>query len=180
MTVKTLILIILWYATNCAYNVFNAKIKNANFPIILAFLQICLGLLYPAPLYILSLRRLPTITLNDIFILAPIAISNVIGHTATVIATYQPGGGTFSHVIKASEPVVSVFLLMTINGVLPKPLSALSLIPICYGVAYASTLGDLALQKLINEFTSKTAMWVKNYRGFLKSILNLLNVIVWP
>jgi hypothetical protein len=46
----------------------------------------------------------------------------------------QKGGGSFTHVIKASEPVVAVILGLIINKAVPKPLTALSLLPITYGI----------------------------------------------
>ena len=49
------------------------------------------------------------------------------------IVRFQKGGGSFTHVIKASEPVVSVLLGLLINRVVPRPLTALSLLPITYG-----------------------------------------------
>jgi hypothetical protein len=49
---------------------------------------------------------------------------------------FEKGGGSFTHVIKAAEPVVSVILGLFINKDVPKPLTALSLLPITYGVAY--------------------------------------------
>ena len=70
----------------------------------------------------------------------------------------QKGGGSFAHVIKASEPVVAVLLNLVIKGNAPKPLTALSLIPIVYGVAYAATLGDFNPVKMKTELTSVIAM----------------------
>lgn len=60
-------------------------------------------------------------------------------------------------VIKASEPVVSVILGLIVNGIVPKPLTAASLLPITYGVAYASTLGQLDVKTMSRELTTKAA-----------------------
>ena len=75
--------------------------------------------------------------------------------------------------IKASEPVVSTALNFAINKVVPKPLTALSLLPITYGVAYASTLGNLNPAAMTKEFTTKAAkMAMCSNVGFaLRSIL---------
>ena len=89
----------------------------------------------------------------------PIAFLNAAGHVGAVIAMFQVGGGSFTHVIKASEPVVSVILGLFVNGVIPKPLTAISLLPITYGVAYASTLGNLDLNTMSKELTTKAAMY---------------------
>lgn len=72
---------------------------------------------------------------------------------------FQKGGGSFTHVIKASEPVVSVVFCFLFLGVNPKPFTALSLLPITYGVAYASTLGNLSWATISSEMTSITAMY---------------------
>jgi hypothetical protein len=74
-----------------------------------------------------------------------------------VNAMFEKGGGSFTHVIKASEPVVSVLLGLALMGIVPKPLTALSLLPITYGVAYASTLGQLNIATMSKELTSKAA-----------------------
>jgi Triose-phosphate Transporter family len=85
---------------------------------------------------------------------------NAGGHACAVIAMFQVGGGSFTHVIKASEPVVSVILGLAINGAVPKPLTALSLLPITYGVAYASTLGQLDVVTMSRELGTMAAKWV--------------------
>jgi hypothetical protein len=69
-------------------------------------------------------------------------------------------------VIKASEPVVSVILGLIVNGIVPKPFTAASLLPITYGVAYASTLGQLDVKTMSRELTTKAAKYV-----FLRTIL---------
>jgi hypothetical protein len=98
---------------------------------------------------------------------------NAIGHACTVVATFETGGGSLTHVIKASEPVVSVLLGIVINGIIPNPFTALTLIPVTYGVAYASTLGDLNITTMSKEFTSKVAMMAmtSNFAFAMRSIL---------
>ena len=71
--------------------------------------------------------------------------------------TYYPPFSSSMAVIKASEPVVSVILGLIVNGIVPKPLTAASLLPITYGVAYASTLGQLDVQTMSRELTTKAA-----------------------
>jgi hypothetical protein len=70
---------------------------------------------------------------------------------------FQKGGGSFTHVIKASEPVVSVILNLFINKEVPRPLTAISLLPVTYGVAYASTLGNLDPSTMSRELTTAAA-----------------------
>ena len=149
----------IWYSFNAGYNVYNSKTKSAlAYPIFVSILQLVVGLLYAIPLWIIGLRKLPKLTFSDILHLSPIVFLNALGHTATVIAMFEKGGGSFAHVIKASEPVVSAILSLLMNGILPTPLAGLSLLPITYGVAYASTLGDLSIQTMAKELTTKAAM----------------------
>lgn len=106
-------------------------------------------------------------------ILLPIAALNTLGHVSAVVAMFEKGGGSFTHVIKASEPVVSVILNLLLLGIVPKPLTALSLLPITYGVAYASTLGQLNVSNMARELTSKAAKMamISNISFCLRSIL---------
>ena len=53
--------------------------------------------------------------------------------------------------------MVSVVLGLLINSVVPKPLTALSLLPITYGVAYASTLGQLDVVTMSRELGTMAA-----------------------
>lgn len=166
------ILFALWYAFNAGYNVTNAHAKIFPFPIAISVVQLVIGLVYAVPLWVLGVRDAPRLSFSDIFRLLPIAALNAIGHTTTVVAMFQKGGGSFAHVIKASEPVVSVVLGMLINGQIPKPLTAASLLPISYGVAYASTLGKLDVATMAKELTSVTAVMamIGNIAFALRSI----------
>lgn len=166
------VLFALWYAFNAGYNVTNAHAKIFPFPIAISVIQLVIGLVYAVPLWVLGVRDVPRLSFSDIIRLLPIAALNAIGHTTTVVAMFQKGGGSFAHVIKASEPVVSVVLGMLINGQIPKPFTAASLLPISYGVAYASTLGKLDVATMSKELTSTTAVMamIGNIAFALRSI----------
>lgn len=137
------------------YNAFVKK--DFQLPWTSATLQLVIGLFYAFPLWFLKVRKVPNITLQDLGKLLPIALLNAGGHACAVNAMFEKGGGSFTHVIKASEPVVSVILGFFVNGIIPKPFTALSLFPITYGVAYASTLGDLNVKTMSKELTTKAA-----------------------
>ncbi len=155
-------------------NVYNAFVKkDFKYPWTTSTLQLMVGLVYALPLWGFKVRDVPKINKDDLMKLLPIAGLNAFGHTAAVIAMFEKGGGSFTHVIKASEPVVSTALNFAINKVVPKPFTALSLLPITYGVAYASTLGNLNPAAMTKEFTTKAAkMAMCSNVGFaLRSIL---------
>lgn len=169
-----LFLFVLWYAFNAGYNVYNSLLKSPfPLPITIALLQLPAGLIYVIPLWILGIRKTPNLSIGDIFKLLPIVLLNAAGHAAAVIAMFQIGGGSFTHVIKASEPVASVILGLLVSGVVPKPLTFLSLLPITYGVAYASTLGNLDVNTMARELTTKAAIFafICNVAFALRSIL---------
>lgn len=170
---QLLVLFAAWYGFNAGYNVTNAHLKVFAFPITISALQLVVGLVYALPLWILGIRPPPKLTFNDLIKLFPVAALNAIGHTVTVIAMFQKGGGSFAHVIKASEPVVSVLLGLVVNGAVPKPFTALALLPVSYGVAYASTLGNLSVASMSKELTSVTAIFamIGNVSFALRSIL---------
>lgn len=163
-----------WYAFNAGYNVYNAFLKDAyKFPAAVSAIQLAVGLGYAFPLWILGLRKVPSLTLADLIKILPIAFLNALGHACTVFAMFEKGGGSFTHVIKASEPVVSVILGIFILGAIPKPLTAISLFPISYGVAYASTLGNLNPASMAKELTTKAAKMAmaSNVAFSLRSIM---------
>ena len=96
--------------------------------------QLLVGLFYAFPLMFLGIRKMPKLTVKDVITLLPIVLLNTCGHITAVIAMMQKGGGSFTHVIKASEPVVAVIMGLIVNGAVPKPLTAISLFPITYGI----------------------------------------------
>jgi len=157
-----------------ADNVYNAYVKkDFQYPWTTSTLQLMVGLFYAFPLWISKVRKWPTINKDDFLKLLPIAMLNAFGHTCAVVAMFEKGGGSFTHVIKASEPVVSVLLNLIINGIVPKPVTSASLLPITYGVAYASTLGNLDVKTMSKELTTKAAIMAMGSNvGFaLRSIL---------
>jgi len=157
-TISLIGLFAVWYAFNAGYNVYNSKLKgDLPLPLAISISQLLVGLLYALPLWITGMRKAPNLTWKDLVRIFPVAALNAIGHATTVVATFQKGGGSFTHVIKASEPVVSTILALFINGVVPPPLTGLSLLPITYGVAYASTLGNLSPASMAKELTTKAA-----------------------
>lgn len=148
---KVVLLFLVWYTLCGAYNVYNGKGKKdlvdedgALLPFALACSQLMVGLFYAVPLWFTGTRKPPTMRPRDILTILPIALLNTVGHLAMVVAMGTKGGGSFTHVVKAAEPVVSVILslLMYGLGTFPTPVAAMSLIPITYGVAFASTLGN--------------------------------------
>lgn len=173
-TLKIIGMFVVWYAFNAGYNVYNAFMKrDFQFPYSTATAQLFIGLLYAIPLWLSGLRKMPILNTDDLLQILPIAFLNALGHTSTVVATFEKGGGSFTHVIKAAEPVVSVLLGFLVNKVVPKPFTFLSMLPITYGVAYASTLGNLNPASMRKELTTKAAKlaMTSNFAFSMRSIV---------
>lgn len=82
-------------------NVYNAFMKkDFQYPWASAAIQLAVGLFYVVPLFLLKLRKMPKISLEDFKRLLPIALLNAGGHACTVNAMFEKGGGSFTHVIK--------------------------------------------------------------------------------
>jgi len=128
----------LWYAFNIAYNIYNKKALNVlAYPWTVATIQMCAGVLYFVPLWILGLRKAPKLNFEEIKTLIPIALCHTGVHVGAVIAL-GAGAVSFAHIVKASEPVVTCALnYLFLGQVLPLPVY-LTLLPIIGGVAIAS------------------------------------------
>jgi solute carrier family 35, member E1 len=102
-------------------NVYNAFVKqDFPYPWATSALQLLVGLLfYSVPLWLINVRKLPNLNGQDLLQLFPIALLNAGGHACAVNAMFEKGGGSFTHVIKASEPVVSVLLGRLFLGICP-------------------------------------------------------------
>jgi len=178
--VKVTLLFVVWYTLCGAYNVYNGKAKKdlvdeegMMIPYTMACAQLIVGLFYAIPLWFSGARKPPTMQPKDMLTILPIALVNTVGHWAMVVAMCTKGGGSFTHVIKAAEPVVSVLLSLLIFGAssFPTPIAALSLIPITYGVAYASTLGNFGdIRGALTTVAAGMAM-LSNVSFALRSIL---------
>ncbi len=159
--VELLLLFVVWYGTSVSYNVYNKKVNNdLLLPWTMGAAQLVIGMIYVVPLFLLSLRKPPKLTkISHILDLMPIVILNTIGHITAVIAMSTPGGGSFTHVIKASEPLVQVLVqfVWSRGKTVPKIFTGLCLLPVTYGVAYAATSGNLSVDSMAKEFTSDAA-----------------------
>ncbi len=144
-----------------SYNVYNKKVNNdLLLPWTMGAAQLATGMIYVLPLFLLNLRKPPTLTkISHVLALMPIVILNTIGHITAVIAMSTPGGGSFTHVIKASEPLVQVVVqfFWTRGKNVPKIFTGLCLLPVTYGVAYAATSGNLSIASMSTEFTTDAA-----------------------
>jgi solute carrier family 35 protein E1 len=105
-----------WYAFNAGFNVTNKQILNQfNFAWIVSWLQLATGLGFVLPAWATGARRFPRIDSKIIRAFAPISLLHAGGHVLQVSAMGS-GSVFFTHVIKASEPLVGVIVSFLATG----------------------------------------------------------------
>eukprot|EP00620_Florenciella_sp_RCC1587_P022269 CAMPEP_0182570978 /NCGR_PEP_ID=MMETSP1324-20130603/11117_1 /TAXON_ID=236786 /ORGANISM="Florenciella sp., Strain RCC1587" /LENGTH=317 /DNA_ID=CAMNT_0024785425 /DNA_START=46 /DNA_END=999 /DNA_ORIENTATION=- len=162
----TVFYVALWYGLNIGYNIYNKDTSNQfPFPWIIGCISLGAGLLYMLPVWLLGVRKIPKLTSGDVTKIATIAALHTIGHFGAVLSM-SFGAATFTHVVKAAEPVFSTIL----NGLINKswaPMQVnLTLIPVVAGVAWSCMTG-FSIEMNVNAFIG--AM-VSNLAFSLRSI----------
>lgn len=156
----TLFYIVLWYGLNIGYNVFNKDTCNQfAYPWTIGSISLGVGLLYMLPVWLTGMRKIPKLTLGDVTKIGTISLLHVIGHFGAVISM-SLGAVTFTHIVKAAEPVCTTILTGMIMGVwAPMKVNA-TLIPVVAGVAIASMKGftiDMNVPAFIGAMVSNVA-----------------------
>jgi len=155
----------LWYLFNIGYNIYNKKALNAlPIPWTMALLQLAVGIPYCFALWITGLRKAPKLNSDNVKALIPISLGHLGTHIGAVISL-GAGAVSFTHIIKASEPVVSAALSAVMLGAVYSPITYLTLIPIVGGVALAS------LKELSFTWIGFWAAILSNVSSALRGIL---------
>jgi len=136
--VKVPMYILLWYILNIGYNIYNKKCLIAYpFPWAVALYQMAFGWLIFVPLWLLKVRKVPSLTMAQAIKISPSALGHLATHVGAVIAFFS-GAVSFGHIVKASEPVVSSLLNFLFMGEVLRWQVYASLLPIIGGVGLAS------------------------------------------
>ncbi|CAM9890140.1 unnamed protein product, partial [Ectocarpus sp. 8 AP-2014] len=99
--------------------------------------QTVIGLVYLIPMWASGMQKVPKLTKEDVIKLLPISVLHAGGHLAAVLSM-SAGAVSFTHIIKASEPVAST-VIGPFFGVEVQPMTVnMFLLPIVGGVAYAA------------------------------------------
>merc|ERR1719231_1945838 len=155
----------LWYLFNIGYNIYNKKALNAlPIPYTMAALQLLVGIPYVAALWATGLRKAPSLTTEDVKKLIPVSLGHLGTHIGAVVSL-GAGAVSFTHIIKASEPVVSAALSALMLGSFYSPITYLTLVPIVGGVALAS------LKELSFTWVGFIAAMGSNLSSALRAIL---------
>eukprot|EP00614_Pseudopedinella_elastica_P015415 CAMPEP_0172582344 /NCGR_PEP_ID=MMETSP1068-20121228/1764_1 /TAXON_ID=35684 /ORGANISM="Pseudopedinella elastica, Strain CCMP716" /LENGTH=383 /DNA_ID=CAMNT_0013375667 /DNA_START=33 /DNA_END=1184 /DNA_ORIENTATION=+ len=128
----------LWYALNIGYNIYNKKALNVlPLPWTMALFQLFAGIPYVMLLWLTGLRVAPKLNMENVKNLCPSAACHLGTHVGAVLSL-GAGAVSFTHIVKASEPVVSAALsAIFLKQFMPIPVY-LSLLPVIGGVGLAS------------------------------------------
>lgn len=156
----------LWYILNIGYNIGNKSVLNAlPLPWTAATIELFFGFPYVAFLWLTGLRKAPKLSFDNIKTLSSQAFFLAATHVAGVIS-FGAGAISFTHILKATEPVWSALILAVGFGeFLPLPVY-LSLVPIMGGVGLAS------LKELSFTWLSFTAGTISAVTSATKAILS--------
>jgi len=164
-TLKTGSFFALWYLFNIGYNIYNKKALNAlALPYSMATLQLAVGVPYVLLLWLTGLRKAPKMSADNVKTLIPVSIGHLGTHIGAVVSL-GAGAVSFTHIVKASEPVVSAALSAVMLGAFYHPITYLTLVPIVGGVALAS------LKELSFTWLGFIAAMVSNLSSALRGIL---------
>jgi len=105
----------LWYLGNYYYNITNKLALKAaggatGFPLTISALQMGVGCLYGIFLWLApDARKAPTVTLDDIVKMLPVAFCYAGAHCASVFS-FSAGSVSFGQIVKAAEPAFAAVL----------------------------------------------------------------------
>ena len=110
-----------WYLGNYYYNITNKLALrgaggSAGFPMVISSLQLGVGCIYALFLWLApDARTKPSITLNDVKNMLPVAFCAMGAHSASVFAL-SAGAVSFGQIVKAAEPAFAAVLAQFVYG----------------------------------------------------------------
>lgn len=127
-----------WYYFSIAFNVYQkALLKAAPMPLTVTFAELALGSAMCALAWVGGLKKTPEMKKTMVKPLLTLGAAHMLGNALTNVSLGKVAV-SFTHTIKALEPVFSVGLSAVFLGNIPSLAMVASLIPIICGVAIAS------------------------------------------
>ena len=123
-----------------------------------------MGIPYACALWTTGLRKAPKLSADNIKTLVPVSLGHLGTHIGAVVSL-GAGAVSFTHIIKASEPVVSAALSAVMLKAYYSPITYLTLLPIVGGVGLAS------LKELSFTWLGFAAAMLSNVSSALRGIL---------
>ena len=115
----------------------NKKVLNVvPAPLTIGSIQFGVGLLYVATLWLIGLRKRPTLTKKGQLATAQVGFWHCTGQLFSMVSL-GAGPVSFTHIVKALEPFFSAVVSALCFGVWMKPQVYATLIPVVGGVGYA-------------------------------------------
>ncbi|KAA8491594.1 Phosphoenolpyruvate/phosphate translocator 2, chloroplastic [Porphyridium purpureum] len=131
--------ILCWYAANILFNIYNKKLLKM-FPLFttVTLFQFLMGASVASFMWVSRLHAFQKPTMDEIKAIYPLAVAHLLGNMFTNLSLRQMAV-SFTHTIKASEPLFSVVLgKIFVRGTSYHPAVYTSLLPIIAGVTLAS------------------------------------------
>lgn len=133
-----IVLVVLWYAGNTFYNIYNKRAANmmhAHWT--LASLQLVVGIVISLLLWGTGFRKAPNLNAADLAACIPIGLFASLSHCGSVLAA-AVGAVSFQQIVKACEPAFAAVVGVIIPPADVKPfLAYVMLLPIVGGVGLA-------------------------------------------
>lgn len=136
--IKLIVYVLSWFVLSAKYNIYNKlRLNMLNLPWIQSSLSLGSGALIPLFFWKTGIRPTPILTKRTIKNYIPLSFFHSMSHIAAVISV-STGAVSFTQIVKAAEPVFTCgFNWIFLGNSISLPMF-LSLIPIVFGVSFAS------------------------------------------
>ena len=135
---RTAVLFSLWYFFNIVFNVYNKSTLNVfPYPWLISTLQLAATSIWMLVVWATGIQEKPKVSKAFLVAVLPVAFFHMVGHVSACVS-FSKMAVSFTHVIKASEPVFSVILSGPLLGATYSPAVWASLIPIVLGCSMAA------------------------------------------
>jgi len=161
---KTAVYFFLWYFFNIVFNVYNKSTLNVfPYPWLISTLQLAATSLWMLTVWATKVQPKPVVSKVFLLAVAPVAFFHTVGHVSACVS-FSKMAVSFTHVIKAAEPVFSVVLSGPLLGQTFAPAVWYSLIPIVAGCSMA------AMKEVSFNITGFQGAMVSNVAMVLRNI----------
>ena len=161
---KTAVYFFLWYFFNIVFNVYNKSTLNVfPYPWLISTLQLAATSLWMLTVWATKVQPKPVVSKVFLLAVAPVAFFHTVGHVSACVS-FSKMAVSFTHVIKAAEPVFSVVLSGPLLGQTFAPAVWYSLIPIVAGCSMA------AMKEVSFNITGFQGAMVSNLAMVLRNI----------
>jgi len=161
---KTAVYFFLWYFFNIVFNVYNKSTLNVfPYPWLISTLQLAATSLWMLTVWVTKVQPVPVVSKLFLIAVAPVAFFHTVGHVSACVS-FSKMAVSFTHVVKAAEPVFSVILSGPLLGQTFSPAVWASLLPIVIGCSMA------AMKEVSFNITGFQGAMISNVAMVLRNI----------